>query len=291
MDKIYVSIASYKDKELIDTVYSMLRRAKNPERICVSVFSQDLNHPKLENIFKLFNINNFYYQTSHFSEAKGVGYARAKTQEALSLDFKYYLQIDSHTRFIKDWDEILISEYSNSQDFWKTPIIFSSYPLPYKYDKNGNEIILEKEGVNVTKAFYVPDNILYKVEYEEEKVEAYGKMHPHFCAGFVFGLSEYILKVPYDKKIYFTGEEHTMSIRFFCEGISIIAPPRSYAYHHYYGEETREKHWQVEKNWGVFEKQSSERIKSFFLFDELEGYGISNKDRYSLWTDLFINKK
>jgi hypothetical protein len=289
LDKIYVSIASYKDKELADTLYSLLRHAKNPLRIFVSIFSQDEFFPKLENIFTFFGVKDFYYEKVHFSEAKGVGYARLKTQEKLSLDFKYYMQVDSHTRFIQDWDDILISEYKESQDFWKTPIIFSSYPLPYTYDKNGNENISKTEGANIVEIQEVESFEKYKTNYESKKIQDSGEIHPHFCAGFVFGLSEYILKVPYDKNIYFIGEEHTMSIRFFCEGIGIIAPRRSYVYHHYYGEKTREKHWEVDPEWGKYEKESVERVKRFFLFEELDGYGITNKERYLVWEKTFLS--
>jgi hypothetical protein len=289
LEKIYVSIASYRDKELIDTVYSILRKAKNPERVFLSIFSQDELHPKLENIFNLFGVKDFSYEKVHFSEAKGVGYARSKTQEKLSLDFKYYMQIDSHTRFIQDWDELLISEYKESQSFWKTPIIFSSYPMPYTYNKNGNEVISSIEGANITTIKKVKSFEMYKPDYHEKKIANSGELHAHFCAGFVFGLSEYILKVPYDKNIYFIGEEHTMSIRFFCQGISIIAPRRSYAYHHYYGEKTRDKHWEIDPGWGEYERATVERVKKFFLFEELEGYGIVDKDRYLLWENTFFS--
>jgi hypothetical protein len=295
MDKIYVSIASYKDKELVDTVFSILRRAKNPERVFISVFSQDEIHPQLENIFALFGVQNFSYEKVHFSEAKGVGYARKKSQEKLSLDFKYYLQVDSHTRFIQDWDSILISEYTESQNFWKVPIIFSSYPIPYTYDKNGNEVIAAKDEANVVSIRSVEGSLLYRPEYGEKTVSKYGELHGHFCAGFVFCLSEYMLSVPYDQGIYFIGEEHTMSIRFFCKGIYIIAPQKTYVYHHYYGEQTREKHWEVNPNWGDYEKASFDRISKFFLFEEIEGYGIEDKSRYELWKNRFIieseNKK
>ena len=289
MDKIYVSIASYKDKELIDTIYSLLRRAKNPKRIFVSIFSQDEVHPKLENIFNLFEVEDFYYEKVHFSEAKGVGYARLKTQEKLSLDFKYYMQIDSHTRFIQDWDEMLILEYKESQNFWKIPIIFSSYPIPYTYDKYGNEIVSAKEEANITNIKKVESFEKYQVNYYAKKIVNSGELHPHFCAGFAFGLSEHILKVPYDKNIYFLGEEHTMSIRFFCQGINIIAPRRSYVYHHYYGEKTRDKHWEIDPAWGEYEKISVERVKRFFLFEDLDGYGIVNKDRYLVWESIFLS--
>ncbi len=288
MDKIYVSIASYRDRELIDTVYSLLRRAKNPERIFVSIFSQDETHPKLDNIFKLFNVKDFNYEKVHSSKAKGVGYARLKTQEKLSLDFKYYLQVDSHTRFIDNWDNILISDYKESSEFWNMPIIFSSYPVHYTYDKNGNEVIKATDEANITNIQKVNGDVLYKVEYSSKIIGRHGEVHPHFCAGFVFCLSEYILKVPYDKDIYFTGEEHTMSIRFFCEDISIIAPPRSYVYHHYYGESTRDKHWEVDSEWGKYEKNSFEKIKLFFMFDKLDGYGILSKERYEFWIKEFL---
>lgn len=289
MDKIYVSIAAYKDKELVDTVYSALRRAKNPERVFLSIFSQDELHPKLENIFSLFDVKDFNYEKVHFSEAKGVGYARSKTQEKLSLDFKYYLQVDSHTRFIQDWDDILISEYKESQTFWKTPIIFSSYPIPYVYDTNGNEVISAKNEANIIDIERVDGFEKYKANYHSKEIANSGELHPHFCAGFVFGLSEYILDVPYDNGIYFIGEEHTMSIRFFCQGINIIAPRRSYVYHHYYGEKTREKHWEIDPGWGEYEKASVERVKRFFLFEELDGYGITNKDRYLVWEEAFLS--
>ena len=104
-----------------------------------------------------------------------------------------------------------------------------------------------------------------------------------------------MLSVPYDQGIYFIGEEHTMSIRFFCKGIYIIAPQKTYVYHHYYGEQTREKHWEVNPNWGDYEKASFDRISKFFLFEEIEGYGIEDKSRYELWKNRFIieseNKK
>lgn len=288
MDKIYVSVASYRDKELTDTVYFLLNRAKYPKNIFVSVFSQDNLHPKLENIFNLFDVKDFSYEKIHFSEAKGVGFARSKTQEKLSLDFKYYMQIDSHTRFIQDWDDILISEYKESQNFWKIPIIFSSYPIPYTYDKNGNEIIISTEKANIIEIKKNESVETYKTNYYEKKINNFGELHAHFCAGFVFGLSEYILKVPYDKNIYFNGEEHTMSIRFFCQGINIIAPKRSYVYHHYYGNKKRDKHWEIDPDWTEYEKNSVERIKKFFLFEELDGYGIVNKDKYLDWKNKFL---
>lgn len=290
MDKIYVSIASYRDTELTDTVYNLLKQAKNPERIFLYIFSQDDSHPKLNNILDLFNVKDFIYNKVHFSEARGVGYARHITQKNLSLNFKYYLQIDSHTRFIKNWDEELITDYEKTKTFWKCNIIFSSYPLPYTYNKNGNEQLSNSDNANVAELQEVDNQALYKINYEEQVVDEYGVWHGHFCAGFAFGLSEYFLKVPYDPLLYFEGEEHLMSIRFFYNDIKIIAPYKSYCYHHYYGIDTRIKHWETDSNWGKYNTISLQRIKDFFEFKKLGIYGIDNSKKYEEWKNIFLKK-
>ena len=290
MDKIYISIASYKDKELADTIYNLLNRAKNIDQLFISIFSQDDNHPNLQNIFDFFDTKNFNYIKVNTLEARGVGYARYIAQNLLSNEFKYYLQIDSHSRFIQNWDEVLIAEYKNSQDFWKSDIIFSSYPLPYSYDDNGNEQFTNTKNANITTLTENKNSFLYKVDYEELPIADVGECHGHFCAGFAFGLSEYFLKVPYDKFLYFEGEEHLMSIRFFCQNIKIIAPGRSYIYHHYYGNGKRGKHWEDDPNWALYQEQSLKRIKSFFYFEDLGIYGISNIDKYNEWKNKFLKK-
>jgi len=288
MDKIYVSIASYRDLELTDTVYNLLKQAKYPERLFLYIYSQDENHPKLKNILDLFNVKDFVYNKVHFSEARGVGYARYITQTNLSLDYKYYLQIDSHTRFIKSWDEELVDNYEKSQNYWNCKIIFSSYPLPYIYNKNGNEEISSSDNANIAKLQQVQDKLLYKIDYSERVINEYGEWHGHFCAGFAFGLSEYFIKVPYDKLLYFDGEEHLMSIRFFYNDIKIIAPHKSYCYHHYYGINTRIKHWENNTTWGQYNDISLERIKNFFEFKILDIYGINNPEKYEEWKRIFL---
>jgi hypothetical protein len=289
MDKIYVSIASYQDTELIDTVYSLLRRAKNPNRVFVSIFSQEDIHPNLEKLFETFSVSEYSYVKVSSDQAKGVGYARHMTQKLLSKEFKYYLQIDSHTRFIQDWDEAITLDYENSRSFWNDKLIFSSYPLPYIYNDKGNEEILETGMANVIHINEVEGSLLYKPEYSQQHLEENGVEHPHFCAGFAFGLSEYFLEVPYDQNIYFDGEEHTMSIRFFCKGIKIIAPGKSYIYHHYYGKGKRFTHWEKNTDWFSLEQHSRDRIKLFFMFDNLDGFGINNQEKYLEWKNKFIN--
>ena len=137
MDKIFVSIASYRDQELLDTVFSILKQAKNPERLFLSIFSQDDNHPNLEHLFELFNVKHYVYKKIHYSDARGVGYARAETQKPLNNSYKYYLQVDSHTQFIEHWDEKIVDHYEKAIGYWGD-LIFTAYPGTYEYTETGN---------------------------------------------------------------------------------------------------------------------------------------------------------
>ena len=56
VDSIFVSIASFRDAELTNTLYSLLSQAKDLGKIHVCIFSQDEDdkHPKLENPTPMF---------------------------------------------------------------------------------------------------------------------------------------------------------------------------------------------------------------------------------------------
>jgi hypothetical protein len=112
-DLIFVSIASYRDKELGITVFDILNKANNPKNVVLSILSQDKeeNHPNLDLIFSYFKVEEYFYKKIHFTESTGVGFARAETQKYLSDRYRYYLQVDSHSQFVEDWDIKLVEDY------------------------------------------------------------------------------------------------------------------------------------------------------------------------------------
>jgi hypothetical protein len=94
---IFLSIASYRDPDLINTVKSAYENAKNKESLFFSVFSQAENeeHPDLSFIPE----SQIRYSKTHWSESKGACWARSRSTN--NLKEKYFLQIDSHSRFKK----------------------------------------------------------------------------------------------------------------------------------------------------------------------------------------------
>lgn len=281
------------DLELTDTVYSALSKAEDPTRIFVSIFSQDTDedHPKLENLFDLFNVYGFSYQKINYKDAKGVGFARYMTQKPLTNEFEFYLQVDSHTQFRENWDTILIKDYVEAEKFWGGGIVFTAYPGTYDYTDTGNVRISEIATPTKLRV-QLSDNktIVYEPKYTQYTGGHFGEYHGYFCAGFVFGRSDYFIKVPYDKYLYFNGEEQTLSIRFYCHGIKLIAPSKHYVYHHYSGTK-RSRHWEKTPNWEENEKVSIERLSQFYDGYPLDGFGITSFEKYQDWLDCFLTTK
>lgn len=288
MDKIYVSIASYLDGELSNTVYSMLEKADNPQRVFAYIYSQDTDdgHPKLENLFDFFNVKEYFYHKTNYLNARGVGFARHITQQALNESFKYYLQVDSHTQFVKGWDTLLINEYERCQIFWGK-FIFTSYPLGYDYHKSGNYVFPENQEPPAVNIRHSPAVFKFEPKYTSYVEGNNGQETGYFCAGQAFGYSKYFIQVPYDKNIYFQGEEQTLSIRMYSSGIRLIAPSKTFLYHDYNGI-NRKRHWEKNENWEAIDEQSNRRIESFFDGTIDKEFGIVSDTRYKKWIETFV---
>ena len=128
-NSIFVSIASYRDDECQKTIKSLFDNAKNKDNCYIGICQQ--NNFNIDNdslINNEWNCNIRIIRIPYF-EAKGPTYARYLCSGLWNGE-EYYLQIDSHTTFIKDWDEKLINmikEIKNKKLSLK-PVI-SHYPI------------------------------------------------------------------------------------------------------------------------------------------------------------------
>ena len=252
------------DLELYRTVEDLFYKAANPGLVYVSIFSQDDEHPDLSPIFEKYNITDFNYEKIDYRDSSGVGFARSQTQKNLSEKYKYYLQIDSHTRFKHGWDTMMINDYEKMHSHWG-PMIASSYPPAYEYDSDGEETFIDNDGeVPLVKIVESPNKqIRFESKYCYNPEPRYGSESGYYCAGQVFGYVKYIMQVAYDPSMYFNGEEQTMSVRFFDKGIKIIAPPRTYIYHDYVGSK-RKRNWDKVEKWKYFDGFSVKRLNDVF---------------------------
>ena len=126
MNKIFVSIACFMDPDVINTINDCLKKAKNPDNIVFGICSQtDLNDNSLE-IYK--GLSNFKIIKIDWREAQGPTYARYLISK-LVTDETYFLQIDAHTRFFDNWDEIAINCLNECND---SKAILTAFPINIK---------------------------------------------------------------------------------------------------------------------------------------------------------------
>ena len=105
--KIFVQIASYRDPQLIPTLDSMLENAKRPKNLRIGICRQYHPEDGFDNLEKFSGDKRFRVKDVLYSDAKGVCWARNQVQQLYDGE-EYTLQIDSHMRFEKDWDDTLI---------------------------------------------------------------------------------------------------------------------------------------------------------------------------------------
>jgi len=224
-DTIFVSIASYRDSELEPTIIDLFKKAEHPSRIIVGVCLQDTSDNFEKFMFKDHKqVKTIYI---NYQEAKGVCYARSLIQKELLKDEKYYLQIDSHTRFNYNWDTNLINQLTLCPH--NKPIL-SCYPNAYELNDDKetylNSKLLSKHKYNN----FLNDTLRTTTcgIYSKEAVPS-----GWIAAGFTFTYSSWCKEVGYPSNILFNGEEDYLFIKSFIKEYEIYCPPTSNIFHCY----------------------------------------------------------
>ena len=233
-ETILIEIAAYCDPELLNTVYSSLVQADNPERIHFAICYQSDN---LDDYNELLTIPNCKVKYLKESEARGSVYARNLCQQLIE-DEKYIFQIDSHMRFVKHWDTKMIEQLESLND---KKGILSVYPPfcteemmshPFDdeiYEKPADGGVMYTNGFREKTSYFVQCN---SIPITNDDYRAY-KKNAFIAAGNFFTYSDAHREVIHDPGMYFYGDELPMSIRLFTHGWNVYNPGECYVYHQY----------------------------------------------------------
>ena len=264
-NKIFISIACYRDKEIIPTILDAYNKAKNKKDIVFGIFLQiaedDEKEINIDSLPKEINIK--LLKKSNLS-ARGPAYARYLINKNLWEDEKYYLQIDSHTRFIQNWDEII----KKMLDSLSPNSIISTYPKGYSLNKK----LFISSSVNVMKFKKIKNGIpiFTSIKKKLEKPER----NYFWAAGFSFCYSCIFNIVPFDPylKNLFWGEEFLMSLRFYTHNIKIYTPNQNIIFT-LWDRSYRPTFWELKKKIGIkFEVFGLISIARLFYIANLIGY-------------------
>ncbi|MDO9316974.1 MAG: GlcNAc-transferase family protein [Gammaproteobacteria bacterium] len=131
--KIFVSIACFMDSDVVNTVNDLFRQAKFSERISVGIclqYAPELCEKGIDghgDFAELDTIDRVRIDKLHYTEARGPIYARYRCEKLLR-DEDFFLQIDCHSRFFANWDEILLEEFAHCREV-SDKVIISHYPI------------------------------------------------------------------------------------------------------------------------------------------------------------------
>jgi [Skp1-protein]-hydroxyproline N-acetylglucosaminyltransferase len=270
-DSIFLSVASFREHLLADTLISAYSSASQPERLFVGVIvnncfglpgddpcqgspkviGQDKNgHDILQiedgkpdtNHIETFCTNSTFQRyceqgqvrVLYINETDALGPAVTRYYSSkLWGGETYYCQVDSHLKFANGWDKLYIQDLKITKNFPKS--VLSTYPPGFV---NFRQEPPFTPGTRLCRCqIRSNEEFLPRVEMEGRcnKTETRPTQMAFIGAGFFFARAEFLLDVPFDPFLpwLFMGEEVALSIRAWTSGWNIYAPRKNLIGHQY----------------------------------------------------------
>lgn len=241
MEKIFVSIASYRDPETIPTILDAKNKAKYPDNIR---FGLCLQHEPGETDLSVIKNTNTDTIEYNWRESQGTCWARHNIQKQLYDGENYYFQLDSHHRFCPEWDDKLINLINSLKEKYEKPIIGGYCPGYKPSDDNLEDAPMK---INSYPDFTTQGDLMFypKVikDFKTLRESNTSVISARFLSGhFIFVDGIFCKECLYDPNLYFRGEELSLSARAFTKGYDFFHPTESIVWHEYI-RKGKTKHW------------------------------------------------
>ncbi len=229
---MYLSLASYRDPMLQSTIDSAFSTAAHPENLEVGCFISIIeSDPKTpSHLVSNTHDGRVHSETEEAGSIFSVTRARNKSIAWLSDKHDYVLQVDSHSRFLPNWDVELVEAYEKLK---VTNAIFSSYIPSWFPNPDGTETYREFDSSYLSYGDYNNEGSKHAFFDTYELVPRLPSVHNvdnvsmkswHTAGMFLFGPSNYFIDLPQPEWIVFWGEELYNSVRAFTYGWDVYVP-------------------------------------------------------------------
>jgi hypothetical protein len=231
---IFIGIGAYNEFFLEQTVRNCIEMASHPERLVFGIWSH--NNDGVLPSFP--DLNNVKIITAQYPSLLGVCPSRTGALFLYNNE-DYYLQIDAHMLFQKNWDKILISSYENIKvkENLEFPLITTYVPWWIKNKEGsieGYNPESEEKAYPITydrdSYTWAPVPVQMNIDIDwsnKEYVEHYG-----LSAHFIFTRGEFVYSILPDIQMMFFGEEMTTAVRAWTRGYRIFCIPDPIAWHY-----------------------------------------------------------
>jgi [Skp1-protein]-hydroxyproline N-acetylglucosaminyltransferase len=263
---IFVSVASYRDTDCPMTVFSAFHKAEFPCRVYVGICQQNSEGDldclsSQEGTIPLGQIRILRLDSK---EARGPTYARERISTELARDETYFLQVDSHTRWVQGWDTKLIEMGDKLESLGVDKWVLSHYPKHFDPDQSST---LDPEAQDddlsavpvICKSFFNERGMISFEGAQFLPASEVPRPNAYIAAGMMFCRMSAIREVPFPQDLngLFVGEEILMSIKFWTSGYDIFTPTENTLYHYYSRNKGEPKFWSLRLD----DKEAHEKVK------------------------------
>ena len=289
-NRIFVSIAAYRDAELARTVRDLFSHADRPQALTVAILDQSEHPIARPNCPRGAKV---YLDRCHPKDSKGACWARSKLQRRFDGE-GFFLQLDAHLVFKRGWDALLLAEFAACEAL--RPVL-TAYLPPYELKRSVPRI----NGAAATPIHFSHFDqdgvVIYRSHCYTQEIPAPPVPARFFSGHFAFARREFVEKVPYDPELYFYGEESSMAARSFTNGFDLFHPGRTIAWHHYV-RQGKPHHWDdhaprkgTTKSWLDAQRRSLEKYRRIFCLlpylSALDGLGTRRSlAQYEAWAGV-----
>ena len=264
---IFIQIASYRDPQLLPTIKDLIKNAKYPENLRFGIAWQHKDEDQWDNLDEYIYDNRFKIIDIDYKEAQGVCWARNLIQNLYQGE-TYTLQLDSHHRFVKDWDIILIDMLKSLQKKgYKKPLLTSYIP---SFDPDNDPKARIQEPWKMTFDRFIPEGAIFFLPASfDPSIESIDEplMGRFYSAHFAFSIGQFAKEVKHDPYYYFHGEEINIAVRAFTHGYDLFYPHKVVAWHEY-TRRGRSKQWDDNTEWGQRNEYCHMRNRQLFGMDD-----------------------
>lgn len=265
-EKIFIQIAAYRDPELLPTLRDCLANADHPENLTFGIAWQHAEEDKWDNVDEFKDDPRFTILDIPHLQTRGTCWARYEIQQHWKGE-AYTLQLDSHHRFVKGWDTLLIGMVKDLQKAGHKKPLLTAYVTSYQpaNDPDGRA----DTPWWLTFDRFTPEGAMFFIPAVVPDWQNRTLPYPSrfYSAHFAFTLGQFCKEVPHDPNYLFHGEEISIAARAYTWGYDLFAPHRVCVYHEYSRQHRPRKSWDDIPQWYHWDKASHARNRRLLNID------------------------
>lgn len=227
LSSIFIQLASYHDYELPGTILNALEMSSGEHQINFGVHH---NYYEVDDV-ALPDLPNVKATISKAPHNLGMGVSREIAHNFYDGE-DYYLQVDAHTRFRKNWDLNYVSDITHYKSLGFEKPLLTTYPRNYWYtdgklehDKGWSiSCISFEEDVNRFKELRIPS----QTAWGSPRGNVFSRS---VSGGSIFTVGPFITP---NRRTHAVGEEILIAARAFTNGYDLLIPRENQLSHLYY---------------------------------------------------------